>query len=217
MATEVGFLESPYQQPDFKPTMTPTMRASATASKRKRDLLDHGSPDVKGPPSNRRTSSQYRTHNEANGPAPTANMNDPNDTSFMTSHSTAGNDDNAQQFDLSALQAHAGHDDSNLHHTTTGGHDPSGSNLVTAAAALSQAYTMHVPDHPSVGFMNQPREGDGYGLVKAHHQDFEGLADDVQDQSTGEQDSAGGGGGPKPSVGSDEWHKVRKDNHKEGR
>ncbi|KAL8931485.1 MAG: hypothetical protein Q9211_006930 [Gyalolechia sp. 1 TL-2023] len=29
--------------------------------------------------------------------------------------------------------------------------------------------------------------------------------------------SNGGGLGPKPSVGSDEWHKVRRDNHKEGK
>jgi len=215
MATDIGFLESPYQQPDFKSATTSTMRGSVIANKRKRDLLDHETSEIQGPPNNRRTSSQYRTQNEANAPAPTANMNDPTDTSFMTSHSTAGNDDNAQQFDLSALQAHAGHDGSNLHQTATGGHDPSSSTLDTAAAALSQAYTMHVPDHPSVGFMNQPTEGEGYGLGKGHHQDFQGLADDGQDQSPGEQDSAGAGG-PKPSVGSDEWHKVRKDNHKEG-
>ncbi|KAL8933922.1 MAG: hypothetical protein Q9216_006155 [Gyalolechia sp. 2 TL-2023] len=31
------------------------------------------------------------------------------------------------------------------------------------------------------------------------------------------ESSNGGGLGPKPSVGSDEWHKVRRDNHKEGK
>ncbi len=30
------------------------------------------------------------------------------------------------------------------------------------------------------------------------------------------QNNDGGGGGVKPAVGTDEWHKVRRDNHKEG-
>ncbi|KAF2767508.1 hypothetical protein EJ03DRAFT_275936 [Teratosphaeria nubilosa] len=38
---------------------------------------------------------------------------------------------------------------------------------------------------------------------------------DAGDASPKDGGSAGPNGGPKPQVGSDEWHKVRRDNHKE--
>jgi bHLH factor len=40
--------------------------------------------------------------------------------------------------------------------------------------------------------------------------------DAYQGDPAGQTQTSDGGGGTKPAVGTDEWHKVRRDNHKEG-
>ena len=66
----------------------------------------------------------------------------------------------------------------------------------TAAAALTH-YSMNVPSHPAQDFLNEQGPGGDY----MDSEDYSVLQDGV---------------GNKPPVGSEQWHKVRKDNHKEG-
>ncbi|PQE26115.1 putative CBF1-centromere binding factor 1 protein [Rutstroemia sp. NJR-2017a BBW] len=76
----------------------------------------------------------------------------------------------------------------------------------TAAAALAGIYpTMTIPQPTDVSFATQGSDGDS-----------QQPGDSFMDNS--QQNHQGGGRSvvaPKPVVGSDEWHKVRKDNHKE--
>lgn len=80
----------------------------------------------------------------------------------------------------------------------------------TAAAALAGIYpTMTVPQPTDVSFAT--RDSDSGPL------DASFLNDSQQEGSFMDTSTPSGGrAGPKPAVGSDEWHKVRKDNHKEG-
>lgn len=87
----------------------------------------------------------------------------------------------------------------------------------TAAAALSHFPTMSVPQATEVSFQ-QPSD------VDRNQNDF--SMDDnqmgqdsyiMQDNDNSQSPVSGGRGNSKPAVGSHEWHKVRKDNHKEGK
>lgn len=87
----------------------------------------------------------------------------------------------------------------------------------TAAAALAGIYpTMTIPQPTDVSFASQVSEGD-------RNQDSSFLNDSqqadnsfIESQTPSHPPSSGRAAGNKPVVGSDEWHKVRKDNHKEG-
>lgn len=94
----------------------------------------------------------------------------------------------------------------------------------TATAALAQYHTMSVPQPTENTFMHQPTEGGD--RVSATPVD---QTPGPRSGSFGELDATGANGdassptgaqatpgGSKPSVGSEEWHKVRRDNHKEG-
>ncbi|KAK4192075.1 putative centromere-binding protein [Podospora australis] len=122
-------------------------------------------------------------------------------------------------------------DDFNVLAQATADHDHENStdanNASTAAAALNNMYpvipTLHVPQPTEETFVNQP-------TVDSHHDDNafnhqpDGLplaspvplgqqtngVQQVQDQRYTPAPS-----NPKPAVGSEEWHKMRKDNHKE--
>jgi bHLH factor len=95
----------------------------------------------------------------------------------------------------------------------------------TATAALAQYHTMSVPQPTENTFMHQPTEGgDRISATPADQTpgvqrsgsfgDMEGAGPNGNASSpTGTQATPGGS---KPSVGSEEWHKVRRDNHKEG-
>ncbi|KAK5120130.1 hypothetical protein LTR85_006611 [Meristemomyces frigidus] len=104
----------------------------------------------------------------------------------------------------------------------------------TAAAAMAQYHTMTVPQTTEQSFMQQhsvEAPGDRQGSPSAdpagaqHRTSSFGDFDintskegqNTQDGETSPTDAAAGGNpnGPKPAVGSDEWHKVRRDNHKE--
>ena len=193
----------------------------ARSSKRKRG-------DNAGRSTPARSARRSAAHNFASQP-PDDNAADTTNTDTANAFSgNAGEDEepaNQQQFDLSALQeqqnppAQAGNDQNQ------------GSEAIdTAAAALGQQYTMTVPPHPAETFMNQPTAPTSYddvpgsagggntGDVPTEFQGLEGnaagatgaTADDDDPTSPSMHPSAG-----KPSVGSDEWHKQRKDNHKE--
>jgi hypothetical protein len=79
----------------------------------------------------------------------------------------------------------------------------------TAAAALAAggAYpTMTIPQATDVSFATQASDSD------RNDQSF--MGEDMSDFMSNPQP---GPSRAKPAVGSDEWHKVRKDNHKEGK
>lgn len=98
----------------------------------------------------------------------------------------------------------------------------------TAAAALSMYPTLHVPPTTEETFAAQAE-------VETHHDDNsfstpvpqpDGLpslaAPSPLQAPNGVQVAVqhpryGGAPNPKPAVGSEEWHKMRKDNHKEGK
>lgn len=106
----------------------------------------------------------------------------------------------------------------------------------TAAAAMAQYHTMTVPQSTEQAFMTQSTEtpgdrpdsasADPNAPAAAHRAssfdgfDIGGLPKDGQANANGDGSPTGqasqGGAGPKPQVGTEEWHKVRRDNHKEG-
>ena len=114
-----------------------------------------------------------------------------------------------------------------------GPHETSGhSTSDTAAAAMAQYHTMTVPQSTEQAFMSQATEsgdrpGSSHGGAGAHHRtssfgdfDISEINKDGQANSNGDTSPNMGNSqstpGPKPQVGTDEWHKVRRDNHKEG-
>lgn len=79
----------------------------------------------------------------------------------------------------------------------------------TAAAALAGLYPgMTVPQPTDVSFATQGSDGNQDSSFMDNSQ--------AQDSYIDSATPSGGRGDRKPAVGSEEWHKVRKDNHKEG-
>lgn len=93
----------------------------------------------------------------------------------------------------------------------TGAQAGDNGNIDTAARALS--YSMQVPAHPADTFMAETTAGEGDQSTYTN-------ADDTFDQVGSGGDGAEGEGDPgdpnKPIIGSTEWTRQRKDNHKEG-
>ncbi|KAF2443823.1 hypothetical protein P171DRAFT_432992 [Karstenula rhodostoma CBS 690.94] len=140
-------------------------------------------------------------------PAPSANHgnSDLTDQAFasLAAHNASANgDDMQQQFDGANNQSMG----------------------ETAAAAIAH-YQMTVPQATELSFQPQSSTGDSSFNMGDHHQsqgmqDFslEALKAATSSSRTGQ--SSGNGSPPttsshKPTVGSEEWHKVRRDNHKE--
>jgi len=107
----------------------------------------------------------------------------------------------------------------------------------TAAAAMAQYHTMTVPQTTEQSFMQQqtsevsgerqasasgdPQSAQGQRTSSFDDFDPGNPAQESQSNQNGGQVSptsanALNPNGPKPAVGTDEWHKVRRDNHKEG-
>lgn len=93
----------------------------------------------------------------------------------------------------------------------------------TATAALAQYHTMSVPQPTESTFMHQPTEDRISGTPVDHTpvQRSGSFGDMEVIGPNGDASSPLPGHGHnnpnKPTVGSDEWHKVRRDNHKEGK
>lgn len=96
--------------------------------------------------------------------------------------------------------------DYNLHQGHMG---HNGEHASTAAAALAGIYpTMTVPQPTDVSFATQGSDGDRNDSFMDNSQ---------QDSMVYGESNVHSGRVSKPAVGSEEWHKVRKDNHKEGK
>ncbi|CAG8954539.1 hypothetical protein HYALB_00001492 [Hymenoscyphus albidus] len=110
-----------------------------------------------------------------------------------------GMDQSSHDGAIEALQ-----DYSNLHNDQNGSAEHASS---TAAAALAGIYpTMTIPQPTGVSFASQDPDSDRNpdNSFMDNSQAGESFMENPQPPRT-----------PKPAVGSDEWHKVRKDNHKE--
>jgi bHLH factor len=96
--------------------------------------------------------------------------------------------------------------DYGLHQDQNGSADHANNASSTAAAALAGIYpTMTIPQPTDVSFATQASDNpDG------------SFMDNSQQEGSFNEHSTPSGRN-KPAVGSDEWHKVRKDNHKEGK
>jgi hypothetical protein len=174
---------------------------SSTAQKRKRDLSDQdGSADT-----TRRSSYKRASHNtSANTAAHSNQASDPSGNAVMSNQQDSGDGVDALQDFTSGNQ--------------NGGTDHASASS-TAAAALAGIYpTITIPQATDVSFAAQASEADRNDA--SFNMDDSQQNDSFLDNSGSGGQSSGGrgsGSGSKPAVGSEEWHKVRKDNHKEGK
>lgn len=148
----------------------------------------------------------------------------------------SGEHDQQHQHDQHQLQLQHQHEQSLIneqHHGLPGQGGPSASD--TAAAAMAQYHTMTVPQSTEEAFMRSAAEavGDEPDSASAepgasNHQQrssfgFGGFDMDNAKDTKGSPDgdpsptaAQGNESSSKLQVGSVEWHRVRKDNHKEG-
>lgn len=99
---------------------------------------------------------------------------------------------------------------------------------------MAQYHTMTVPQSTEQAFMTQPTDQSGDRGATANSEsgntnaqprtssfsDFDisqANNEAGQNGGSGSPTGANAAGGPKPQVGTEEWHKVRRDNHKEGK
>lgn len=179
-----------------------------SAQKRKRDSNDHGiSADNTRRSNYKRVSPNSFNNNDA------FNKN----TGINESNDPSGAHMNQQDSEgVEALQ-----DYSSLHQQNSENHNGSTEHAnapSTAQAALSSLYppTMTIPQPTELSFASQVTDGDRN--QDSFMGDSQQGGDSFMDNSPGGGQSTGRpAGNSKPAVGSEEWHKVRKDNHKEGK
>jgi len=173
---------------------------SLIAQKRKRGSSDQDRSADDG----RRTSAKRVSPNSNNA----GNGNENTDPSFM---------DNQQDADVGVESLQ---DYSALHQQNTSENQNGSANhsiaTSTAAAALGIYPSMTIPQPTDVSFANQATEGDR-NQDSSFNMDNSQHGDSFMENTTGIPQSSGGRGpgNQKPAVGTEEWHKVRKDNHKE--
>lgn len=171
-----------------------------TTNKRKRDSRDQGPTTSRPAPS------------AANNTANANDLSDQATASFLAAHNAGTNDEDMQQpFDV---------------HQNGGANNSTVDNTNLATVAYHQ---MQVPQSTEQQFLPQSGAGDAaaFNMGDHHQQQQTGMQDFSLEalkaatqtsrggQATG-NDSSPTNAGHKPPVGSEEWHKVRRDNHKEG-
>ncbi|KAI9826838.1 MAG: basic helix-loop-helix protein [Thelocarpon impressellum] len=219
MADQTSFAQPPDStlpgQDEAKQEM-PAPSAPTAAHKRKRDASDQdesaagrgGDGDGARRPSFKRVS-----------PSNAAPASDEAATESFISADNAGDDEppssSAPSLDFAALAQQHGGEPASRQNGTTDTSDATS----TAAAALAGIFpTMTVPQPTDLSFASTASAGDGdtsFGMGDGDNPggqnfDMDGLGRDGQPHSG--RDSSGG---QKPQVGSEEWHRVRRDNHKE--
>lgn len=169
----------------------------ATNQKRKREASDQdGSADA-----------ARRSNSKRVFPNIQKNMNEATDPSANNAFMEAQHEGNAG---VEALQDYSNLQDQNIENQNGASDHANASS--TAAAALGIYPTMTIPQPTGVQFQTQGSEGD------ATQDSF--MENNQQNDSYMDNSPVATGGrssGSKPAVGSEEWHKVRKDNHKEGK
>ena len=163
-------------------------------------------------------------------------LGDPSGASFLSGPNASGNGEHevsnssGSSHDFSALTQQL------VQHVAThhnGGQHSASEAASTAAAALAGVFPqITIPQPTEISFASNTSSGEAerqldssFGLGEhegdQNHSGNQQYNLDALRQSTGSQVQAAressSGGGVKPAVGSDEWHKVRRDNHKEGK
>lgn len=182
---------------DAKPALT---HDGLHTNKRKRDSRDQGPTPSRPAPSS------------TNAAGSASDLGDQATASFLAAHNASTNeDDMQQQFDV--------HQNGGANSSSVGD---------TAAAALAY-HQMTVPQATELSFQPQASSGDGSSFnMGDHHQQQQSLQDFSLDALKAATSVSRPGQAPtnesppttathKPPVGSEEWHKVRRDNHKEGK
>lgn len=152
--------------------------------------------------------------------APTAVMTEPDAT-------TAAFIENAVNAAHAAAQEHVNVEDFSALQQAAADHseaaDPANASS-TAAAALGSMYpTLHVPQSTEETFVPQPGPEVDHQPDTSFNNSNVSRSDGLPNPPAPMQHPNGvqeprytGPPNPKPAVGSEEWHKMRKDNHKEG-
>ena len=187
------------------------------SNKRKRNASDHHGADGKQLGSKRSSSS-----NNVNG-----NNHDANQLSNSLFSDNLRDSPNSNDF--SALSQQLARHVAGANHNLQDGSNPSS----TAAAALAGIMPqLTIPQPTELSFVSTASGVDGDRQLDSSF-DIGGQSDGQNHHTQGTPYNLGSfqggtaaqvqaaressnGGGNKPPVGSDEWHKVRRDNHKEG-
>ena len=149
--------------------------------------------------------------------APSASMSASETAAFIenaieATHQAAASGVNVADFNALQKAAAADHSDT-----------PDASNATsTAQAALGMYPTLHVPPSTEEQFAAQVAGDEHHDPSFAQDvSQHDGLMDAAAAAGHGSNGvhrySTSSAGGNKPAVGSEEWHKMRKDNHKEGK
>ncbi|EOD49491.1 putative helix-loop-helix dna binding protein [Neofusicoccum parvum UCRNP2] len=185
-----------YPETEAKPEVADTTTMN---NKRKRSSLDQGPTSGRPAPGDATRNSTFQrvSPGSANNAGGAANsLNDQSGNAFLTGHHTTGTGEDDihhhtnADLDFSQLAQHT--NDHSLHQN--GGGNPTNASD-TAAAALSHHFQMTA----SHGMTDYGLDA----LNKSNSQAAQGS------------DSPPTQGNQKPAVGSEEWHKIRRDNHKE--
>ncbi len=133
------------------------------------------------------------------------------ENAIEATHAAAASGVNVADFNALQQAAAAEHSDAS---------DPSNATS-TAQAALGMYPTLHVPPSTEEQFAAQVAGDEHHDPSFAQDVTHDALMDappPVPHGSNGvhRYSTSSASGNPKPAVGSEEWHKMRKDNHKEG-
>lgn len=215
MSEHLNFEENggPASQESTAAAVDHALQQLKPSNKRKRDPSDHGG-DHKHSGSKRNSASNNLNGNGHEGTEMSRVLYQEN----IPNSSSSSQDFNALSQQLARHVASHGLPENNAN---------SGSTAAAALAGIMPQLTVPQPTEISfvstasgtdadrqldssfdLGGENNPNhnvQGSPYGMGG-----FQGTATQVQNASDVPN------GGPKPAVGSDEWHKVRRDNHKEG-
>ncbi|KAK8179159.1 hypothetical protein BC567DRAFT_262428 [Phyllosticta citribraziliensis] len=216
-----------YPDPDPKADVSDS--TSMHNNKRKRSSIDQGSSNTRPAPgdSSRNANYQRASPGSANNTG-SAGLTDQSNNSFLGAHHGTGTGEEDMhhsnaEIDFSQLAQHT--NDHNMHQN--GGTTSSATD--TAVAALSHHFQMTVPQATELSFQNQPTGGENdralgnsFGMGDHNiHAASHGMGDYGLDPMNNKSNTPGASQNEspppssKPQVGSEEWHKIRRDNHKE--
>lgn len=161
---------------------------------------------------------------EVTEPAETPTVSDATDSAPVEAgnadENEAMNQTSTEALDFASLPQ--GQNGSNADQPANGANQPDATS--TAVAALAGIFpTMTVPQPTDISFANSSGTDNERNLDPSFNEGASLQAggndsDDSPRGGVGRQLSSGGESGQprKPTVGSDEWHRIRRDNHKEG-
>ncbi len=173
--------------------------------KRKRELSDQGSESADA--ARRGSKARIEEHGKENDDGVNAFKHDPGNAFMEQQQQHEGN------AGVNAIQEY-----SNLHEQSLGdqnGAQDHANASSTAAAALGIYPTMSIPQPTNLQFQTQDsqqnQQQQNQSFMDNGPQDDSSYMDPPSATPQGSRSQVN-----KPAVGSEEWHKVRKDNHKEG-